>query len=42
VIAFQEHLGAAAAAHDLSANILVAGFLVVRSHEQDGHAGKYQ
>jgi hypothetical protein len=42
MITFQEHLRAAAAAHDLAADILVSGFLVVGSHEQDCHAGKYQ
>jgi hypothetical protein len=40
MIAFQEHLGATARTHDLAANVLKTGFLIVRAHEQHDEAGK--
>jgi hypothetical protein len=40
VIALQQHLRAAARAHDFAAQILEASFLIVSSHEQNQSAGK--
>ena len=42
VIALQQHLRAAARAHDFAAQVLEAGFLIVRPHEQHQSAGKQQ
>src|SRR5262249_61944735 len=42
VVALEQHLGAAAAAHDLAAQVLVSGFLVVGAHEKHYETGKEQ
>jgi hypothetical protein len=42
VIALQQHLRAAACAHDFAAQVLETGFLIVRPHEQNQSAGKQQ
>jgi hypothetical protein len=40
VIALEQHLRAAAGAHDFAAKVLEAGFLIVGTHEQHQNAGK--
>ena len=42
VVALQQHLRAAARAHDFAAQVLEAGFLIVRPHEQHQSTGKQQ
>src|SRR5262249_53487715 len=42
VVALEQHLRAAAAAHDLAAQILVSGFLIIGPHEQHHETGKEQ